>query len=83
MADACYEEGKITERKVESMTLAEAAEKFALIGIKDETLVELGLCSNARTVATVGRRLGWKPTGGEEAWRKGFRDDLQAVLAKQ
>lgn len=84
VADACYEEGKIRERRVESVGLAEGAKLLAsFLGQVDEKLVELGLSSNSRTVSSVGRKLGWEPTRGEEAWRKGFRDDVKAVLEKR
>jgi nucleoside-diphosphate-sugar epimerase len=84
VADACYEEGKITEKRVESVGLAEGAKILsAYLDQADEVMVELGLSSNSRTVSSVGRSLGWKPTRGEEAWRKGFRDDVKAVLEEK
>ena len=83
VADACYEEGKISDRQVESVTLSEGAKILAMMGQVNEQLVELGLSSNSRTVSNVGRSLGWKPTRGEEAWKKGFRDDLEVVLKKR
>ncbi|KAI1500903.1 NAD dependent epimerase/dehydratase family protein [Biscogniauxia marginata] len=84
VADACYEEGKIEDNRVKSVGLAEAAKLFTSYAADkvDEANVELGLASNARTIATVAGTLGWKPTRGEEAWRKGFRDDVQEVLKR-
>jgi nucleoside-diphosphate-sugar epimerase len=79
VADTCYEEGKIKEREVEGVGLAEGT-KILGGNMMNEMMVELALCSNARTVSSVGRKLGWKPTRGEEAWKKGFGDDLKAVL---
>ncbi|CAJ2501889.1 Uu.00g047420.m01.CDS01 [Anthostomella pinea] len=78
-ADACYEEGKLADKRVQSIGLAEGA---SILNFGKEML-ELGLSSNSRTVSSVGRQLGWKPTRGEEAWIQGFRDDLKAVLAKR
>ena len=82
VADACYEEGKIRDRQVESVGLAEGAKLLTIAGQTDEHIVELGLSSNSRTVSGISRNLGWKPTRGEEAWRRGFRDDVEAVLKK-
>ncbi|KAI4865655.1 NAD dependent epimerase/dehydratase family protein [Hypoxylon rubiginosum] len=84
VADACHAEGKLATPEVESLSLAEGAKVF-VIGNNDwegEKFVELAFASNSRTVSTVGRRLGWKPTRGEEAWKAGIRDDVKAVLAK-
>ena len=83
VAEACYEEGEIKDKQVESLGLTEAAQVLKMMGQVNEELVELGLSSNSRTVSTIGRQLGWKPTRGEEAWKKGFRDDVQAVLKKR
>ncbi|XXG99274.1 hypothetical protein Hte_005611 [Hypoxylon texense] len=86
VADACCAEGRLAEPKVESLTLAEGAEVFTIVGDDEwrgETFVELAFASNSRTVSTVARkRLGWKPTRGEEAWKAGFRDDVRVVLAR-
>lgn len=83
VADACYEEGKITDTRVESVGLTEGAKILAsYLEGADEAMVEVGLSSNSRTVASVARKLGWRPTRGEEAWKKGFRDDVKAVLGK-
>ncbi|KAI0387468.1 NAD(P)-binding protein [Hypomontagnella monticulosa] len=82
VADACYEEGKIPDRKVQSVTIPEAASTM-LEGLVDEHMIELAIASNSRTVSSVGRSLGWKPTRGEEAWKGAFREDLKAELEKQ
>ncbi|KAI6083162.1 NAD dependent epimerase/dehydratase family protein [Hypoxylon rubiginosum] len=82
VADVCYAEGKLTSTNLESLTLAEAAKVFTL-GIgewENEDFVERAFASNSRTVSNVGRKLGWKPTRGEDAWKAGFRDDLKVVL---
>ena len=83
IGEACFEEGKIKEKEVESLDLTEAARMLKLLGEVDEELLEVALSSNSRTVSTVGSKLGWKPTRGEEAWKKGFRDDVQAMLKKK
>ncbi|PSN60624.1 NAD dependent epimerase/dehydratase family protein [Corynespora cassiicola Philippines] len=82
-ADACYEAGKTRERRVEKVTLAEAAEKLSsYLGQVDETNVEIGLSSSSLTVSSVARALGWRPARGDEAWRRGFCDDLRMLLDK-
>ena len=83
VADACYDEGKITDRRVHSVGFAEGAKMLQMMGQVDETLLEVTLSSNARTVASRARSLGWKPTRGDEAWKEGIRDDVKAVLAKR
>lgn len=75
------------EGRVVSVSLEEGAEAFKtyvdLVGGEDLTELSLGLCSNSRSVASVARSLGWKPSRGEEDWIKGFRDDVEAVLQRQ
>jgi hypothetical protein len=75
------------EGRVVSLSLEEGAEAFKgyvdLVGGEDLTELELGLCSNSRSVASVARSLGWKPSRGEEDWIKGFRDDVEAVLQRR
>jgi nucleoside-diphosphate-sugar epimerase len=81
VADACHEAEKVTDRQVESVSLAEGVKIMAsYLDGADEHMVELGLCSNSRSVPSVARRLGWKPERGSEAWQGGFRDDVEAVL---
>lgn len=83
VANACYEEGKLPDAKVEKLGLTEMAQLVNKSGASfDETTVELALCSNSRTIANVGKTLGWKPTRGVEAWNQGFRDDVKEVLRK-
>ncbi|KAI2607317.1 NAD dependent epimerase/dehydratase family protein [Hypoxylon fragiforme] len=82
VADVLYEEGKIANREVQEASLAEVARVLTESTGQPltEELVERGFSSNSLTVASVARKLGWKPTRGEDAWKKGFRDDVQAVL---
>ncbi|KAF2642725.1 NAD dependent epimerase/dehydratase family protein [Massarina eburnea CBS 473.64] len=81
--DACYEQGKATERRVEKVSLAEAAQKLSsYLGQVDEQNVEIGLSSSSCTVSSVARDLGWKATRGDKAWKQGFRDDLRMLLDK-
>ncbi|KAI2636869.1 NAD dependent epimerase/dehydratase family protein [Hypomontagnella submonticulosa] len=82
VADACFEEGKIPDRQVQSLSIPEAVSTM-LEGLADERVIELAISSNSRTVSTVGRSLGWKPTRGEEAWKNAFREDLKFELEKQ
>lgn len=75
------------DEQVVSLSLEEGAKVFKsyvdLVGGEDLTELELGLCSNSRTVASVARSSGWEPTRGESEWIRGFRDDVDAVLERQ
>ncbi|KXX76910.1 3beta-hydroxysteroid-dehydrogenase/decarboxylase isoform 1 [Madurella mycetomatis] len=83
VAEALWEEGKIADKRVESIRLAEGAKILAPhMGGDNEQLVELGLSSNSRTVSNVARKLGWTPTKGEEWRRRGFREDVKAVVGE-
>ncbi|KAK6856204.1 hypothetical protein PG995_008355 [Apiospora arundinis] len=79
IADACYAVGRVQDKTVKSVELDEAA-RFFDMGIDDPNIIELGLCSNSRTVSTVARGLGWKPVRAQEAWMQGFQDDVDAVV---
>ncbi|GAB1317174.1 3beta-hydroxysteroid-dehydrogenase/ decarboxylase isoform 1 [Madurella fahalii] len=84
VAEALCEEGKIADKAVERIGLAEGAKLFGQhMGAEEEQRVELGLSSNSRTVSSVARKLGWAPTKGVEWWRKGFREDVKAVLGQR
>ncbi|KAI0161775.1 NAD dependent epimerase/dehydratase family protein [Hypoxylon sp. FL1284] len=88
VADACHAEGKIASTSLERLNLADGGKFFKfdidmeMADSENEVMVELGFASIARTVSTVARGLGWKPTRGEDAWKAGFSDDLKAVLAE-
>ncbi|KAF2679669.1 NAD dependent epimerase/dehydratase family protein-like protein [Lentithecium fluviatile CBS 122367] len=83
VTDACYEAGWIKSKDVKSVNLSEGAKILsAYMGGPLEDIVELGLCSNSRTVSSVARSLGWKPTKGEEASKAGFRYDVGIALQK-
>jgi nucleoside-diphosphate-sugar epimerase len=73
--------------RVTSVSLEEGAKAFKsycdLVGGEDLTELELGLCSNSRSVASIAKSLGWQPIRGEDAWIRGFRDDVEAVLQRQ
>ncbi|KAL2836072.1 hypothetical protein BJX68DRAFT_274708 [Aspergillus pseudodeflectus] len=87
VADACYERGLLSERKVTGLTLKEAAETllprlgFAtnVFGKEQLKLTAEGFCSNERTVANVARSIGWNPVKGRDAWEQSFRDDVDAI----
>ncbi|KAI1386151.1 NAD dependent epimerase/dehydratase family protein [Hypoxylon trugodes] len=81
VADAAYAEGAIAQKEVEHLELSEAAKIF-LGGQGGEEFVELALASNSRTVASVAKNLGWKPTRGEEAWKATFKEAVKAELEK-
>ena len=83
-AEACFKEGLITNKEVESVSLAEGAKLLQILAMgENEMGTELALSSNSRTNSTVVRQLGWKPTRGEAAWKQNFQDDLKYVLAKR
>ena len=42
-----------------------------------ELVAELGYSSNSRTKGVVARQLGWNPTRGLDAWKKGFTEEVQ------
>jgi hypothetical protein len=65
VADACFAEDKITENRVKSVGLSEGAKILSsYLDHVDETMIEVGLASNSRTVSSVARSLGWKPRSG-------------------
>ncbi|KAI8960071.1 NAD(P)-binding protein [Daldinia sp. FL1419] len=82
VADAVFAEGLIPSNKLESLTLEEAA-KYLLDGQAGPELVEKAVVSNSRTVPSVAKSLGWKPTRGEEAWKRGFVEEVKAELEKR
>lgn len=82
VANACYEEGVIKDKEVQSISLTQAAEMLASFVSQDEKVIELGLASNSRTVSSVAKSLGWNPTKGADSWERGFRDDVKTVLQK-
>lgn len=78
VADAAFEAGKIKSKEVKSVSVEQGAR--VLTG-GDTLLVELGFSSNSRTKSTVAREnLGWKPKYGPEAWRKGFKEEVDAAI---
>ena len=79
VAEAAHKAGKIKSPEVKSVSLQEGAKLFPH---GSEMRVELGLSSNSRTQANVGRKLGWKPSRGEEAWKQGFTDEVEAAGKK-
>jgi hypothetical protein len=84
VADACVAAGEIKSAEVQQMSLEEGSAVFYefLEKISPEH-VEAGLSSNSRTVASVAKRLGWKPSRGEDDWKRGFEDDVRLVLEKR
>lgn len=76
-----HQEGKIEDDKMDILSLSEATKLLApILPGADERLVEFALCSNSRTEAKVAKSLGWQPTRGKDAWRRGFREDVEGVL---
>ncbi|KAH7089664.1 NAD dependent epimerase/dehydratase family protein-like protein [Paraphoma chrysanthemicola] len=83
-ADALVSEGRLNTAVLKSVKLSEGPKYLSFEGFEsNEEMVEMGFASNAMTISTVGRTLGWNPKRGEEAWNKGFEDDVKAVLAER
>jgi len=84
VAAACVSEGELESAEVEEMSLEEGSKVFYefLEKISPEH-VEAGLSSNSRTVASVAKNLGWKPSKGKEDWKRGFGEDVRAVIEKR
>ncbi|KAF4536897.1 Nad dependent epimerase dehydratase family protein [Lasiodiplodia theobromae] len=82
VAEVCCEEGRIKDTQVESVGVPEGTRIFAeaYLGHADEEMVELGLASNGKTIPSVAKRLGWKPTRGHGEWMKGLREDIRTAL---
>ncbi|OTA58351.1 NAD dependent epimerase/dehydratase family protein [Hypoxylon sp. EC38] len=76
IADACYEEGQLADRQVQSVGIQEMAK----LSVWEEDIAELSVGSDSKTIPSVARSLGWKPTRGDEAWKREFRDVVKAVL---
>lgn len=78
LVEAAFGAGKIKSREIKEVGLQEAADTVPFAAGQIE-LMELALTSNSRTKSVIGReKLGWKPTRGEEAWKKEFRDAVEA-----
>ncbi|BCS19436.1 uncharacterized protein APUU_12264A [Aspergillus puulaauensis] len=90
VADACYEKGLISERKVTHINIDEAAEiLMPRLGFANEVFAKEDLksaaeifCCNERTIANVPRTLGWNPVKGDDVWKRAFRDDLDAIAGR-
>ncbi|KAI0111990.1 NAD(P)-binding protein [Daldinia grandis] len=82
VADAVFAEGQIPSNKLEAVTLEEVA-KYFMDGQIPVEVVEKAIVSNARTVSSVAKSLGWKPTRGEEAWKQGFVEEVKVELEKR
>ncbi|KAE8415307.1 hypothetical protein BDV36DRAFT_263193 [Aspergillus pseudocaelatus] len=88
VADACYERGLISGKKVVHLSLEEAAATLIpRLRVAKEVFAEddwksaaEGFCSNEMTVANVARTLGWNPVKGNEAWKQAFRDDVDSIV---
>ena len=76
VAQAAHKAGKIESPEVKSVSLEEGVKLFPH---GDPLRVELGLSSNSKTESTVGRKLGWKPTKGSEAWKQGLTEEVEAA----
>ncbi|KAF4628389.1 hypothetical protein G7Y89_g9763 [Cudoniella acicularis] len=77
VADALFTLGAIKTRDVKSLTLEEAAEKWAG-GLVFHA--ELGFASNSRTDSVVSRQLGWKPQKTVEDWKANFIEEARLII---
>lgn len=83
VTDASYEADKIARCEVASVSMTEGTRMLsAYLGEEKEVMIELGLCSNSRTVASVAKTIGVEPLRGTEASKNGFRDDVQKILQR-
>ncbi|KAI1457532.1 NAD dependent epimerase/dehydratase family protein [Annulohypoxylon moriforme] len=82
IADACFEKGVLADREVKNISAAEVKKILGVGDIMADDIVELSFASDSRTVSSAARALGWNPTRGEEAWKREFKDAVEAVLAK-
>ncbi|KAH9904255.1 NAD dependent epimerase/dehydratase [Xylariomycetidae sp. FL2044] len=71
------DEGRPKEKEIREVDLAEAATTTA----GNLVVAECGWAGHRLTKGTIARKLGWIPTRGEDAWRQGFHEELQAALA--
>ncbi|EGY16011.1 NAD dependent epimerase/dehydratase family protein [Verticillium dahliae VdLs.17] len=90
IAAAGHELGVFPDRQIQHLGLEEAAwavlphvkvfteEQIKLAGSQ---IVEAILAANARSVPSVARRLGWKPSKGEDAWEQSIKDDVRIEAA--
>ncbi|KAF2846796.1 hypothetical protein T440DRAFT_404913, partial [Plenodomus tracheiphilus IPT5] len=83
-ADILVSEGRLNTAVLKSVRSSERPKYIVFEGFKvNEEMIEMGFATNARTISTVGRSLGWDPKRGEEAWNRGFKEDFKAVLVEQ
>ncbi|CRJ80665.1 hypothetical protein HYQ45_001925 [Verticillium longisporum] len=90
IAAAGHELGVFPDKQIKHLGLEEAAwavlphlkvftqEQIKLAGSQ---IVEAILAANARSVPSVARRLGWKPSKGEDAWEQSIKDDVRSEAA--
>ncbi|KAJ1307908.1 hypothetical protein OPQ81_001985 [Rhizoctonia solani] len=84
IAEVCLEEGGVKDRRVESVSLEQGVKIFSsYLEEVDEDMLELGLSGNSRTVSSVARRLGWKPTRTRDDWQRGLVEDIRTTLHGQ
>ncbi|KAI0888696.1 NAD dependent epimerase/dehydratase family protein [Annulohypoxylon maeteangense] len=81
VADAFQAKGLLDDQELQSLTVSDVKKVMGAEMVSDD-IVELSLASDSRTVSSVARGLGWNPTRGEEAWKREFKDVVEAVLAK-
>ena len=83
-----YKYGLISDTTISHIDLDEGARKFGptvgIVNAKEnmeaaKSFVETAFTSNARTISTVARSLGWKPSRGEDAWKQHGSEDAEVI----
>ena len=83
VANVCYEEGIVPHNTLEHLELDEGIRMFSehLPQIVEERdIVEVRLCSNAKTRSSRAKLLGWRPKWDEKAWKQAIQEDVLMML---
>jgi nucleoside-diphosphate-sugar epimerase len=73
--DAAFEAGRLTEKKIKTLPLPEAAKTTA----GAEEIAEKGWAGHRLTKSTLAYQWGWSPKKTEEDFLKDYRDEVTAV----
>lgn len=86
--EGAHKHGLISDTSISHVDLDEGARKFGpALGITNvennmkeaRSFVETAFASNARTVSTVARNLGWRPSRGDDAWKQHDSEDAEVI----
>jgi nucleoside-diphosphate-sugar epimerase len=84
--------GLISDTTISHIDLNKGSEIFGpslgITNVRDamdraRSFVETAFVSNARTVATIARNLGWKPSKGEDAWKQHDSEDSEVIKKEE